>query len=118
MISITYSFAHLLIYASLSDFLWVWFLQGLSPLTEGNSFASECSLSDEGSLAESQSSGGGKMKSKISSKLGKDGRICAVCGDKALGCNFDAISCESCKAFFRRNASKDSVRICIYANCL
>ncbi|CAF0834477.1 unnamed protein product [Adineta ricciae] len=29
---------------------------------------------------------------------------CAVCGGVAHGYNFDAISCESCKAFFRRNA--------------
>lgn len=38
------------------------------------------------------------MKSKIETK------ICGVCGDKALGHNFNALSCESCKAFFRRNA--------------
>lgn len=31
-------------------------------------------------------------------------KVCAVCGDKALGYNFNAITCESCKAFFRRNA--------------
>lgn len=36
----------------------------------------------------------------------KDNKTCGVCGDKALGYNFDAISCESCKAFFRRNAHK------------
>lgn len=30
--------------------------------------------------------------------------MCGVCGDKALGHNFNAITCESCKAFFRRNA--------------
>ena len=29
--------------------------------------------------------------------------MCCVC-DKALGLNFSAITCESCKAFFRRNA--------------
>ena len=39
----------------------------------------------------------------------KDNKICGVCGDKALGYNFDAISCESCKAFFRRNAFKGIV---------
>ena len=32
------------------------------------------------------------------------GKVCAVCGDKALGFNFGAMTCESCKAFFRRNA--------------
>ena len=34
---------------------------------------------------------------------------CVVCGSPALGYNFDAITCESCKAFFRRNALKTSV---------
>ena len=39
----------------------------------------------------------------------KDDKTCLVCGDKALGCNFDAVSCESCKAFFRRNALRNKV---------
>lgn len=39
----------------------------------------------------------------------KEEKYCGVCGDKALGYNFDAISCESCKAFFRRNALKGVV---------
>lgn len=36
-------------------------------------------------------------------------KVCMVCGDKSLGYNFNAVTCESCKAFFRRNAlsSKD-----------
>ncbi|XP_044755633.1 nuclear hormone receptor HR96 [Coccinella septempunctata] len=37
-------------------------------------------------------------------KVKFEGKVCGVCGDKALGCNFNAITCESCKAFFRRNA--------------
>ena len=44
-----------------------------------------------------------KMKPK------REDRKCTVCGDKALGYNFDAITCESCKAFFRRNANKAKV---------
>jgi len=43
------------------------------------------------------------------SRDSKENRVCGVCGDKALGYNFDAISCESCKAFFRRNAPKGLV---------
>lgn len=34
---------------------------------------------------------------------------CEVCGDKARGNNFDAITCASCKEFFRRNAYKEKV---------
>ncbi|CAF0935528.1 unnamed protein product [Adineta ricciae] len=30
--------------------------------------------------------------------------ICGVCGAPATGYNFDQVTCESCKAFFRRNA--------------
>ncbi|XP_076104424.1 vitamin D3 receptor-like isoform X2 [Mytilus galloprovincialis] len=50
----------------------------------------------------------------------KDGSllVCGVCGDKALGYNFDAITCESCKAFFRRNALKTKVFTCSFdGNC-
>lgn len=42
-------------------------------------------------------------------KKKKDVKQCGVCGDQALGSNFNAITCESCKAFFRRNALKTKV---------
>ena len=41
---------------------------------------------------------------------GEKSKVCSVCGDKALGYNFNAVTCESCKAFFRRNDLKDKVR--------
>ena len=34
---------------------------------------------------------------------------CRVCAAPAHGFNFDQITCESCKAFFRRNALKPTV---------
>ncbi|XP_072933304.1 nuclear hormone receptor HR96 isoform X2 [Epargyreus clarus] len=43
-------------------------------------------------------------------------KICLVCGDKALGYNFNAISCESCKAFFRRNALTSKEFKCPFSN--
>ncbi|XP_054153969.1 nuclear hormone receptor HR96-like [Oppia nitens] len=42
------------------------------------------------------------------------GKICGVCGDKAIAKNFGAVSCESCKAFFRRNAHKLNVYKCYF----
>lgn len=50
----------------------------------------------------------------------KDGTklICRVCNDVALGYNFDAVTCESCKAFFRRNALKKKAFNCTFdGNC-
>ena len=32
-------------------------------------------------------------------------KTCRICGDCAVGFNFEVVTCESCKAFFRRNAS-------------
>lgn len=45
-----------------------------------------------------------------------DPKVCGVCGDKALGNNFNAITCESCKAFFRRNALRTKEYVCPFQN--
>ncbi|TGZ65983.1 hypothetical protein CRM22_005579 [Opisthorchis felineus] len=39
---------------------------------------------------------------------------CNVCGDAAMGFNFGAVTCESCKAFFRRTARKAQVANCVF----
>ncbi|CRL05937.1 CLUMA_CG019099, isoform A [Clunio marinus] len=43
-------------------------------------------------------------------------KTCMVCSDKALGHNFNAITCESCKAFFRRNAISNKKFSCPFSN--
>ncbi len=45
-----------------------------------------------------------------SSSASMKNKVCAVCADRALGYNFNALTCESCKAFFRRNALKNKAR--------
>nr|XP_027204531.1 nuclear hormone receptor HR96-like [Dermatophagoides pteronyssinus] len=40
--------------------------------------------------------------------------LCVVCGDRARGCNFGAITCASCKEFFRRNAFKVNKLKCYF----
>lgn len=48
------------------------------------------------------------------SKIAKTSRnridlICVICRDEAIGFNYDALTCASCKAFFRRNAQYNLV---------
>ncbi|EGT46590.1 hypothetical protein CAEBREN_28114 [Caenorhabditis brenneri] len=45
-----------------------------------------------------------------------NGRICMVCSDRANGYNFGVLSCESCKAFFRRNAAKHKEIKCPFSD--
>ncbi|KAI6244014.1 hypothetical protein M3Y99_00070200 [Aphelenchoides fujianensis] len=41
-------------------------------------------------------------------------KTCRICGDQASGYNFNVVSCESCKAFFRRNANRTKDFKCPY----
>ncbi|CAF3352486.1 unnamed protein product [Rotaria sp. Silwood1] len=54
-----------------------------------------------------------KVNKKISGPTSKRYKIlltCVICNGDAHGYNFDAISCESCKAFFRRNALRPLIK--------
>ena len=71
-------------------------------------------MADESSFKENN-------EEKMQSVNPRKKKICQICGDFSLGFNFGAVSCESCKAFFRRNAAKMKVfrgtihiQMCIY----
>ncbi|XP_072279182.1 nuclear receptor subfamily 1 group I member 2 [Pyxicephalus adspersus] len=54
-----------------------------------------------------------------SPETGDDGgepKICGVCGDKATGYHFSAMTCEGCKGFFRRAMKRKSHLSCPYWN--
>ncbi|XP_066559551.1 nuclear receptor subfamily 1, group H, member 5 [Amia ocellicauda] len=38
--------------------------------------------------------------------------LCVVCGDKASGYHYNALTCEGCKGFFRRSITKQAVYKC------
>ncbi|XP_024148779.1 nuclear receptor subfamily 1, group H, member 5 isoform X2 [Oryzias melastigma] len=52
------------------------------------------------------------------SRLGIGGKsrgqdeLCVVCGDKASGYHYNALTCEGCKGFFRRSVTKKAVYRC------
>ncbi|KAG7477332.1 hypothetical protein MATL_G00068410 [Megalops atlanticus] len=43
-------------------------------------------------------------------------RICSVCGDKATGFHFNAMTCEGCKGFFRRSMKRKASFICPFSS--
>uniref|UniRef100_A0A8C0G9S6 Ecdysone receptor n=1 Tax=Chelonoidis abingdonii TaxID=106734 RepID=A0A8C0G9S6_CHEAB len=38
--------------------------------------------------------------------------LCVVCGDKASGYHYNALTCEGCKGFFRRSITKNAIYRC------
>lgn len=36
-------------------------------------------------------------------------RVCMVCGDDASGCHYGAVTCGSCKVFFKRAAAGETL---------
>ncbi|PIO62105.1 zinc finger, C4 type [Teladorsagia circumcincta] len=38
--------------------------------------------------------------------------LCLVCGDKASGYHYNALTCEGCKGFFRRSITRQAVYYC------
>ncbi|XP_067855335.1 bile acid receptor isoform X6 [Heptranchias perlo] len=47
----------------------------------------------------------------VSGKM-KGDELCVVCGDKASGYHYNALTCEGCKGFFRRSITKNAVYKC------
>ncbi|CAG5128467.1 unnamed protein product, partial [Candidula unifasciata] len=44
--------------------------------------------------------------------------LCRICGDRASGYHYNALSCEGCKGFFRRSITKTAAYVCKYGgNC-
>ena len=57
--------------------------------------------SDAGEVEEGRR---GRVEGEEGRRMRGERKVCEVCGDAALGHNFGTVTCESCKAFFRRNA--------------
>ncbi|KAG8450861.1 hypothetical protein GDO86_003215 [Hymenochirus boettgeri] len=49
---------------------------------------------------------------KITMRMKGHEELCVVCGDKASGYHYNALTCEGCKGFFRRSITKNAVYRC------
>jgi hypothetical protein len=55
-------------------------------------------------------------KKRTRRKSATEIRLCLVCGDKATGYHFNAMTCEGCKGFFRRSVKNSRRFACAYRN--
>ncbi|XP_045043160.1 bile acid receptor isoform X7 [Desmodus rotundus] len=56
----------------------------------------------------------GAKKARMGTSAGriKGDELCVVCGDRASGYHYNALTCEGCKGFFRRSITKNAVYKC------
>ncbi|XP_027197658.2 ecdysone receptor-like isoform X1 [Dermatophagoides pteronyssinus] len=59
---------------------------------------------------------GGDPKKKKGPVPRQQEELCLVCGDRASGYHYNALTCEGCKGFFRRSITKNAVYQCKYGN--
>ncbi|OAF71600.1 Nuclear receptor subfamily 1 group A member 1 [Intoshia linei] len=52
------------------------------------------------------------MQKKKKDSKNFDEEVCLVCGDRASGYHYNALSCEGCKGFFRRSVTRNAKYTC------
>ncbi|KAL7648015.1 UNVERIFIED_CONTAM: hypothetical protein RMT77_001631 [Armadillidium vulgare] len=103
------------------------FTSASSPMTSPLSPSSTATLSPSAKLGREDLSPASSINSyscdpNDKKKKGSLGRqteeLCLVCGDRASGYHYNALTCEGCKGFFRRSITKKAVYTCKYGkNC-
>ncbi|NXB35326.1 NR1H4 protein, partial [Eulacestoma nigropectus] len=86
------------------------------PYSDGPCVGSSCELSKVPFLAPHMEDGGyqGLKRPRLNHSVRLKGQeeLCVVCGDKASGYHYNALTCEGCKGFFRRSITKNAVYRC------
>ncbi|NXO16719.1 NR1H4 protein, partial [Oriolus oriolus] len=86
------------------------------PYSDGPCVGSSCELSKGPFLAPHVEDGGyqalKRPRLNHSVRLKGQEELCVVCGDKASGYHYNALTCEGCKGFFRRSITKNAVYRC------
>ncbi|XP_071434997.1 bile acid receptor-like isoform X1 [Pithys albifrons albifrons] len=86
------------------------------PYSEGSCVGSSCELGKPPFVAPHVDDGGyqGLKRPRLTHSVRLKGQeeLCVVCGDKASGYHYNALTCEGCKGFFRRSITKNAVYRC------
>ncbi|KAK8407885.1 hypothetical protein O3P69_002433, partial [Scylla paramamosain] len=99
---------------------------GMSPMSTSSYDPSSPYLSKSGrddmsppsSVSNYSADSFGDLKKKKGPIPRQQEELCLVCGDRASGYHYNALTCEGCKGFFRRSITKNAVYQCKYGgNC-
>ncbi|RUS82889.1 hypothetical protein EGW08_009354 [Elysia chlorotica] len=66
-------------------------------------------VADAGGLSDAKRKKGNGVEGKSIEE-----ELCRICGDRASGYHYNALSCEGCKGFFRRSITKTATYVCKY----
>ncbi|XP_020636193.2 bile acid receptor isoform X1 [Pogona vitticeps] len=88
-----------------------------SQYSDGQYIISNCELSKPSCMGAHNDGGGypGQKRPRLShsaSRIKGQEELCVVCGDKASGYHYNALTCEGCKGFFRRSITKNAIYRC------
>ncbi|KAG8131973.1 hypothetical protein E2320_009859 [Naja naja] len=88
-----------------------------SQFSDGQYIINNCELSKPTCMGAHHDGGGylGQKRPRLThSALRIKGQeeLCVVCGDKASGYHYNALTCEGCKGFFRRSITKNAIYRC------
>ncbi|XP_038109313.1 ecdysone receptor isoform X3 [Culex quinquefasciatus] len=73
-------------------------------------------LSPSSSLNGYSGDGNDPKKQKKGPTPRQQEELCLVCGDRASGYHYNALTCEGCKGFFRRSVTKNAVYCCKFGH--
>ncbi|XP_071824957.1 oxysterols receptor LXR-alpha-like isoform X4 [Apostichopus japonicus] len=90
------------------------YCQSQTTVATPSSSVSASSESSQNFLGSSLSDGvnGSSVKKRKGPAPRMDLELCLVCGDRASGFHYNALSCEGCKGFFRRSITKNAQYKC------
>ncbi|KAL0268217.1 UNVERIFIED_CONTAM: hypothetical protein PYX00_010243 [Menopon gallinae] len=90
-------------------------VRSMKTFSETSSMSGRDDLSPPGSL-NGYSVDSSDAKKKKGPAQRQQEELCLVCGDRASGYHYNALTCEGCKGFFRRSITKNAVYQCKYGD--
>ncbi|XP_071526217.1 ecdysone receptor-like isoform X8 [Panulirus ornatus] len=90
--------------------------RSLTSLSDASSISGRDDMSPPSSLISLSTDSYGDLKKKKGPIPRQQEELCLVCGDRASGYHYNALTCEGCKGFFRRSITKNAVYQCKYGN--